>query len=233
MNQDRPHQPVEPPPGAPPANYAPPPPGYAPPPPGYGAPPWVAPAGPVRPRVLWIVLSWVLFTVVSGAALAWLVLGVVSAVVEAVPGRPFGSGERVSVWIDPGDAPVLYAVAAAPGHVECQIFGASPAGLSLTQPTVVRTVALNGVEWESVFLVGVPRPDAYELVCHGDAERFGVGKDLLAQGMSARATWAGVASLAALLVATVTTVVVSRKRRAARRWPPAAWPGPPPAGPGR
>jgi hypothetical protein len=209
----------------PPHGYGPPPvygpPGYGP-PPGYQQPPaglgYGPPAGPIRPRLLWVWLTWVLFVALAVIGTILFVGGLISTVGDAAPSTTFASGEDVVVRLDPADKPAIYATSGSATNVNCQIFARETAeGLSLTQPGGNVTVTVNGTRWEQVFRIGVPRPDEYRIICEGPGARFGVGKDLAAGKVAGAAIIWIVLPAIGFVAAVVTTIVVLVKRSNARK----------------
>ena len=183
----------------------------------------------VRPGRVWIVLTWVLCTVLIVTALTGSILAIRSGISAMVPTQRFGSGDVISVDLEPADGSAVYAGFDAPGSVgfeisypfanrvdaECVIAGAGQ-DTPLPQPDRYVIITVDGVEWHKLFLIPVPQPGRYELRCTGEGLLFGLGKDLpggpFADFMG---ILAGVLVTAA--VAVVTTVVLVRKRSAARR----------------
>lgn len=181
--------------------------------PGYGPP-----AGPIRPGLLWVWLTWAVFVVLAVVGTVLFVGGLISTVGDAAPTTTFASGEDVIVRIDPVDKPALYATADSSTNVNCEIFARDSAeGLSLTQPGGQVTVTLNGTRWEQVFLIGVPRADDYRVTCEGSGARFGVGKDLAASRLAGTAVLWIVLPAIGFVAAVATTVVVLVKRSNARK----------------
>ncbi|MEU8266487.1 hypothetical protein AB0B89_04905 [Sphaerisporangium sp. NPDC049002] len=214
-----------------------------PPPPGsqqrpYGSPAHSAP-GPIRPRVLWIVLAWLIAIVCVVVGVAGFAGGVSKTLNDAAPTQTFESGGSVSAAIDPADKPILYASTSGPAKVTCFALNAEGKKADLTKPTSKQTVTADGRLWESLFTIGVPAAGTYKISCDasdGKQVLFGVGKSLAG---STGALAGGVASLvliplAGFVFAVVTTIVVlvrrsrARKRRAAASYG-GAWPqGTPP-----
>jgi hypothetical protein len=198
-----------------------PPPGYQQPPAGLGHPPYPygPQAGPVRPGLLWVWLSWGAFVVLAVVGTVIFVGGLASSVGDAAPTATFESGEDTIVQIDPADMPAIYATAASATDVHCAIFtrDTTTDGLSLTQPNGSVTVTLNGTRWEQVFRIGVPRPDRYRVTCEGEGARFGVGKDLPAgRFVGSVLLWIALPAIG-FIAALTTTIVVLVKRSNARR----------------
>lgn len=223
-------------------------PGYG--PPSHGAPPPGAPRsphgpgarptpGPVRPRVLWIVLAWIIAVVCSGIGVAGFAGGLFKTIDDAAPTQTFQSGGSVSAALDPAEKPVLYASASGPTDVTCLARDSAGQKASLTRPMAAQTVTAYGRTWELLFDIGVAKAGTYTITCRaeeGGQALFGVGRSLTA---SAGALAGGVASLiliplAGFVLAVVTTIVVLVKRNRARRRPASpgyagGWPqGPPP-----
>ncbi|HEX2300492.1 MAG TPA: hypothetical protein VHH34_18610 [Pseudonocardiaceae bacterium] len=185
-------------------------------------------------------LTWVLFTAVTVAALTWGLSTVRSGFSAAFPSRTFASGETIAVDLDPADAPAVYVGLESPGGVgfeisypfsspveaECVISGDSQ-DVALLQPERNVVLTADGVVWHQLFLIRVPRTGEYELRCTGEGVRFGVANDLPA-GLFTRFAWLLIGVFAAAAIAVVTTIVLVRKRGAARRRvPTSTWPVPP------
>ncbi|GAA0979287.1 hypothetical protein GCM10009555_043740 [Acrocarpospora macrocephala] len=189
----------------------------------YGAPPppYAAPRPPIRPRVLWIVLSWVLFLVLLVVGIAGFAGSIFSTINDAAPTTTLSSGETVTVQLNPADKPAIWAAANQATDVECQVQGADPSQKpTLTQPTVSQNLTVNGDNWELLFKVGVPAAGQYQVNCVGEGVKFGVGKEL-ASGEAAATVGGGLAMLAlpilGFLFAVVVTIVVLVKRSGARK----------------
>ncbi|MBE3010057.1 hypothetical protein IL992_12765 [Microbispora sp. NEAU-D428] len=181
-------------------------------------PPYAGPR-PIRPRLLWIFLSWVLFVVLLVAGVGGFAGGLFSTIGDAAPTTTFSGGQSVNVALDPADKPAIYAAVDQPTDVRCQLGDGADPRVRLTRPAVSQTVTLNGTTWELLFEAGVPKAGAYQLACEGDGVRFGVGKQLaggagmLVGGAIALLALPTVGFLAALIV----TIVVLARRSAARR----------------
>lgn len=183
------------------------------------APPAYGPPAPVRPRLLWVFLSWVLFVVLLVAGVGGFAGNLFSLVGDAAPATTFSGGQSVRVTLDPADSPAIYAAADQPTDVRCQVGDGDDPAVRLTRPAASQTVTVNGTRWELLFEVGVPRPASYQVSCEGDGVRFGVGRNL-ASGVG-RLVGGAIALLAlptlGFLAAVVVTVVVLVRRSAARR----------------
>lgn len=177
--------------------------------PGHGRPP----GGPVRPRLLWIVLVWVLAVVIGIAGLVGFGVGLFSGVGDALPTTVFGPGEPTAVTLDPADKPAIYVATQGPVNIDCEIVAATleQGTPSLTRPTGTVTVSGNGQEWELAFVIGLQAPGRYQVTCEGDDAVFGIGREFAFTGSL---SWL-LLPAAGLLVAVVTTVVVTMRRRAA------------------
>ncbi|WP_248961019.1 hypothetical protein [Sphaerisporangium perillae] len=217
------------------SSFGAPPPGSA--QPYYGAAPQAA--GPVRPRILWIVLAWLIAVVCGIVGVVGFAGGIFKTISDAAPTQTFQSGGSVSVTLDPKDGPILYASASGPTDVSCFALDGSGKKAALTQPKTSQTVTSDGRVWEALFDIGVPATGTYKVSCQAEEGKqvlFGVGKSLTA---NSGALAGGVASLfliplAGFVFAVVTTIVVlvrrsrNRKRRAAASYG-GAWPqGTPP-----
>ncbi|MET8138863.1 hypothetical protein ABZU32_01000 [Sphaerisporangium sp. NPDC005288] len=206
----------------------------------YASPAPAAP-GPVRPRVLWIVLAWLVAVICGVVGIVGFAGGLFKTITDAAPTQTFQSGGSVSVPMDPKDKPILYASASGPTDINCLAVDGAGKKVDLTSPKASQTVSADGRVWEAVFDIGVPAAGTYKVSCQAEAGKqvlFGVGKSLTAD---TGALAGGVASLfliplAGFLLAVVTTIVVlvrrgrNRKRQAAAAAPyGAAWPqGAPP-----
>jgi hypothetical protein len=187
------------------------------PPPGYGAP--ATAAGPIRPRVLWIVLAWVLFLVLLIVGIGGFAGGLFSTINDAAPTKTFGSGQTVSVPLDPKDKPVIYAAADQPTDVQCRVDGTENQKITLTQPGGSQTITVGNTKWELLFNVGVPAAGTYQVTCDGQGVKFGIGKNFVG---SAGKLVGGAVALVALpavgfLIAVTVTIVVLVRRSGARK----------------
>ncbi|MBB2745656.1 hypothetical protein [Microbispora sp. NBRC 16548] len=182
-------------------------------------PPAYAGPRPIRPRLVWIFLSWALFVVLVVAGVGGFAGGLFSTLGDAAPATIFSGGQSVNVALDPADKPAIYAAVDQPTDVRCQLGDGADPRVRLTRPAVSQTVTLNGTTWELLFEAGVPEAGTYQLACEGDGVRFGVGKQLtgavgmLVGGAVALLALPTVGFLAALIV----TIVVLARRSAARR----------------
>ncbi|WP_157555712.1 hypothetical protein [Herbidospora yilanensis] len=190
----------------------------------YGAPP---PQGPVRPRILWIVLSWVFFivTLVVGAVIFAAGVGsTIANIGEIAPSSSFQGGETVKVNLNPADSPAIWAAAGQPTDVQCQVTGGDASQqITLEKATGSQTLSYNGTDWEMLFTIGVPAAGEYQVACDGDGVTFGVGKQLLSAAggamggmLGGMAAFIGLAGLG-FLTAVITTIVVLVRRSRARR----------------
>ncbi|HYH32760.1 MAG TPA: hypothetical protein VD903_20495 [Pseudonocardia sp.] len=220
-----------------------PPPGRAPYPPRTYSPPPArshAPVGPahrfgppapevrIRPRAVWIALSWLLFALLVVAGVATVVVDLMGQEVPAGPERVFAGGEVVEVALDPADQPVLYAVMPGPGSVRCRPVGPAADGLRLDPTTTEWSVTAQGREWHAAFHVLPAARGTYRIECEGAATAFGIGG-------KAPAAPSGGAVLALLLLpligfvtAVTTTIVVLARRRGAQDRLFAPWTSAPP-----
>ncbi|NAS23111.1 hypothetical protein GT755_15600 [Herbidospora sp. NEAU-GS84] len=186
--------------------------------PYYSAPP---PQGPVRPRILWIVLAWLLFIVMSVAGVFAFAGGVFSSISDVAPTTTFSSGETVKVNLDPAQKPAIWAAADQPTDVQCQVTGGSPDDkITLSKAIGEQTVTVDGTKWEMLFSIGVPAAGEYQAACDGEGVRFGVGKELLAAAgglVGGTALLLGLPALGFLIAVLTTVVVLVRRSRARRR----------------
>jgi hypothetical protein len=180
---------------------------------GFGPayPPGSSGQSDIRPRVLWIVLAWVLFVVLAVVGVVGLVSAFFTLVTDAAPRQTFVAGEQIELFIDPADPPVIYASADQQASGDCYIRGDDPsAALSLTPPSIDQWVTVNGTTWYAVLLIGVPAPGRYQVLCEGDG-LFGIGKQISAGWLIASV----VLPVAGFLIAVVTTIVVLVRRNTA------------------
>ncbi|WP_169944246.1 hypothetical protein [Microbispora sp. H11081] len=183
-------------------------------PPPYGGP------RPIRPRLLWIFLSWALFFVLLVAGVGGFAGGLFSTIGGIAPTTTFSGGQSVNVALDPADSPAIYAAVDQPTDVSCRLGDGSDPQVRLTRPAASQTITLNGTTWELLFEVGVPSAGTYQVACEGDGVRFGVGKQLagdiggLVGGALALLALPAIGFLAAV---TVTIVVLVRRSGARRR----------------
>jgi hypothetical protein len=221
--------------GAP--GYGPPPggPSFGPPPggQGYGAPSYGAPQSPygapppssgaVRPRLLWVVLAWVVAVVCVGVGIAGFTGGLFKTLNDAAPSKTFQSGGSTVATVDPADKPALYASSSGPANVTCVAENtATGAKAKLTNPTTAQTVTAGGRVWELLFDIGVPATGEYTFTCQaqeGKQVAFGVGKSVTA---NAGALAGGVLALilvplAGFLLALIVTIVVLVRRSRFRK----------------
>ncbi|MGI5160016.1 hypothetical protein [Microbispora sp. CA-102843] len=185
-------------------------------PPPYGE------SRPIRPRLLWIFLSWALFVVLLVAGVGGFAGGLFSTIGDAAPRTIFSGGQSVNVALDPADKPAIYAAVDQPTDVRCQLGDGADPRVRLTRPAVSQTVSLNGTTWELLFEAGVPEAGTYQLACEGDGVRFGVGRQLAGGALVSGALVGGAIALLALptvgfLAALIVTIVVLARRSAARR----------------
>jgi hypothetical protein len=183
----------------------------------YGSP--LPAAGPVRPRLLWIFLAWVLFAVMLVAGVGGFAGGLFSTINDTAPATTFSSGQTVNVALDPKDKPAIYASADQPTDVRCQVGDGQDPNVTLTHPSTSQTVSAGDVRWELLFTVGVPKAATYPVGCEGDGVTFGVGKELtagaatLAGGVLALLTLPAIGFLSAVTVTIVVLVWRSGDRR--------------------
>jgi hypothetical protein len=206
----------------------------------YGPPPPLPPAGPSRPRLVWVALVWLLFVVVTVSSLIWGFAGARSEISTALPIRTFASGEEVVIGLDPAESPAMYVGVDAPAgggfHVSqgfsspvdarCRIYGDGQV-VRLVQPERTVSLTADGVEWHQILLIHAPRPyDMYVVECEGEGVRFGIGRDL-SDGFLTRIFGPLAAIFSTMVVAAVVTIVVLTRRAAARRrLPPPVWGSP-------
>ncbi|WP_182904445.1 hypothetical protein [Microbispora sp. H13382] len=182
-------------------------------PPPYGG------SRPIRPRLLWVFLSWALFLVLLVAGVGGFAGGLFSTIGDVAPTTTFSGGQSVSVALDPADKPAIYAAVDQPTDVSCRLGDGTDPRVRLTRPAASQTVTLNGTTWELLFEAGVPQTGTYQVACDGDGVRFGVGKQLT--GDIGRLVGGALALLAlptvGFLAAVIVTIVVLVRRSGARR----------------
>jgi hypothetical protein len=174
---------------------------------GLGPPYPPVPAGPgeIRPRVLWIVLVWVLFAVSAVVGILLLVGAFATLMTDAAPRQTFASGEQIELFIAPGDRPVLYA--SGDPNVPWNCSANPPDPVSAIPPTLAQTVTVNGTTWYAVAVIEVAAPGRYQLRCESDGQ-FGIGKEVPAGWLIGGFVLPG----AGFVVAVVTTIVVLVRR---------------------
>ncbi|MFF5211894.1 hypothetical protein [Streptosporangium sp. NPDC000396] len=194
-----------------------PPPGYA--PGGYGAPQGPPPAPKIKPSVGWIVSAWLVFVLSVIVGFGGFVGGIFSAVTDAAPTETFGSGQTVTVSLDPADNPAIYVATSGRTEFTCELQD-GPAPARLQQPRGQQTVAsTDGVAWELGLRVGVDKAGDYKLTCttEGANARFGVGKEIDPGSVVGGAVALVAVPGAGFLLAVVVTIVVLVKRSGARK----------------
>ncbi len=186
----------------------------------------MTPTGPIRPRVLWIVLAWVLCFVLMIVGFGGFFTGAFSfldGVRKQTPTKTFSSGWAVSVRLDPKDKPVIYGTTAQATDVQCKVVDGKNQTITLTQPSAYHTtITIHDTKMTLLFRIGVPAPGTYHVVCVGEGVRFGIGPDpITALGESASSAIRGLAlftlPFAGFLIAVVVTIVVLVRRSGARK----------------
>jgi hypothetical protein len=174
---------------------------------GLGPPYPPAPAGPgdIRPRVLWIVLAWVLFAVSAMVGILLIVGAFSMLFTDAAPRQTFASGEQIELFIAPGDRPVLYA--SGDPNVPWNCTANPPDALSANPPSLDQTVTLHGTTWYAVAVIEVSAPGRYQLLCESDGQ-FGIGKEIPAGWLIG----GFVLPVAGFVIALITTIVVLVRR---------------------
>lgn len=210
-----------PPPGGP--GYPPPgQPGYGPPPGAYAPPPGGKPE--IRPRLVWIFLSWLVFV----ASIAVFVFGTASSVEsigsDVAPATTFRSGEAETLTLDPAVKPVLYASATSQVNFQCEAQDASGGPVALTKPGFNASFTHDGRLWEYVFDIGVTSPGQYTITCRapeGADIVFGIGKPFTAEQLGSTfgsiLVYVGLMLVTFLVAVLVTIIVLVRRSRARRR----------------
>ncbi|WP_285704275.1 hypothetical protein [Microtetraspora sp. NBRC 16547] len=182
----------------------------------YGTPP---PPGPVRPRILWIVLAWVLFLVLLVVGVAGFAGGLTSTIKDAASITTFESGKSVSVELDPKDKPAIYASSDQRADISCEVAGAPGLDVKLTRPSTSQTFTYGDTTWEMVFQIGTPAAGTYQVSCEGEGVTFGVGKEII--GSVGKLVGGAIAMVAlpilGFLVAVIVTIVVLVRRGGARK----------------
>ncbi|MET7460483.1 hypothetical protein [Nonomuraea sp. NPDC005501] len=172
----------------------------------------------LRPPLWWVWAAWGLALVCVVAGVALFAGGVADTARSALPTRTFGSGETVTVNVDPADEPVVYLASASPVQYTCSAGGAGKALLARMPGSM--TVTQGSTTWRAILALNVPKAGGYQLKCDtaaGSGARFAVGPAVDAGGLLG-----GVAALfllpgAGVLVAVVLTVVVLARRSGHRR----------------
>jgi hypothetical protein len=175
----------------------------------------------VRPRRLWIWLSWgiALLCVLVGAGLFGA--GVFNSVTSAAPVKTFTSGGSATVTLDPAERPAIYLDSDTRVHYTCRISG-GPAQARLVNTRSAGPVTDGTTQWQLILLVNAPRKGDYQVACEtveATGARFGVGRDLnafagtLAGGALALFLVPGLG----ILIAIVVTVVVLVRRGGHRK----------------
>ncbi|MCC5580649.1 hypothetical protein IMZ11_34030 [Microtetraspora sp. AC03309] len=184
----------------------------------YGTPP---PQGPVRPRILWIILAWLLFVILLVVGVAGFAGGLTSTIKDAASITTFKSGEKVNVRLDPKDKPAIYASSDHAANVTCKVEDDAGLDVSLTQPTASQTITYGDAAWGMVFQIGAPTAGAYNVSCEGEGEDvwFGVGNEIMS---SMGKLVGGMVAMIALpsvgfLIAVIVTIVVLVRRSGARK----------------
>jgi hypothetical protein len=178
----------------------------------YPGPP--VPEVRIRPRLLWVGLSWLLFGVL---VLAGVVTFVAGSGTEAGPDRFFGGGEVATIELDPAADPLIYAALAGGGYVTCEPVGPAADAVLLAPTSTDWSVTVGGREWHAAFHLVPAVSGTYQIRCEGAGASFGVGdrSDTAATG----GRWAlalVVLPLVGLATGVTTTVVVLTRRRAAQ-----------------
>jgi hypothetical protein len=187
----------------------------------------------IRPRLLWMVLSWVLFLVLAVGGSVAAGAGMAGAVTAAAPAQTFAGGEWVELTTGPGDGFVVYAMSASPISIRCDIAGGSTTRPTLEPAADDRSLNVDGIDWQLGYRIQVPEPGPYQLMCEGPGVQFGVGTELDERHLLGAVGLAVGGVLTGLVIALVTTISVVSLRRGARRRQLAPWLGTPVPGPGR
>jgi hypothetical protein len=174
---------------------------------GFGPPypPAQVEPGEIRPRVLWIVLAWVLFAVSVVVGILLLVGAFTMLMTDAAPRQTFASGEQIELFVAPGDRPVIYA--SGDPNVPWNCYVNPPDAVSLTPLSLAQTVTVNGTTWYAVAVIEVAAPGRYQLLCESDGQ-FGIGKEIPAGWLIG----GFVLPVAGFVIAVVTTIVVLVRR---------------------
>jgi hypothetical protein len=191
----------------------------------YPGPP--VPEVRIRPRLLWVGLSWLLFGVLVLAGVATFVAEALGSDAGAGPHRFFGSGEVATLELDPDAEPLVYAALDAGGSVTCRPVGPAADRLLLTPTATDWSVVVDGREWHAAFHLSPVAAGTYQIRCDGAGASFGMGdrSDTAAVGGAALALV--VLPLVGLATAVSTTIMVLARRRAAQDRLLAPWTGAP------
>jgi hypothetical protein len=188
-------------------------------PPGYDTFQSPPPMLKIKPGISWIVGAWLIAALSVVIGIGGFVAGVFSAFGDAAPTKSFGSGETVTVKLDPVDGPVIYVSTTELTKFECG-FQDGPGTVKLEQPDAQEIITSNGVVWEVGLRVGVDKAGDYRLTCTTDeaaGTRFGVGRELAADSLVGEVIALFAVPSAGILLAVIVTIVVLVKRRGARR----------------
>jgi hypothetical protein len=201
--------------------------------PAYGPPPAVLrpyPGPPVqevqiRPRMLWVGLSWLLFGVLVLAGVATFVTESTGAADGTGPNQFFGSGEVATLELDPAADSLVYAALDGGGYVTCEPVGPGADNLLLTPTTTDWSVTVGGQEWHAAFHLDPAVAGTYQIVCAGAGASFAVGDQADVAGLGGAVLALLVLPLVGLVTAVSTTIVVLARRRAAQDRLFAPWTG--------
>jgi hypothetical protein len=174
----------------------------------------------IRPRLLWVGLSWLLFGVL-------VLAGVTMFVAESTGTGPksfFAGGEVATLELDPAADPLIYAELDAGGYVRCEPVGPGADALDLAPVADDWSVLVGGREWHAAFELAPAVAGTYQIVCDGPGASFAFGDDA-----DTAAGGAAVALIALPLVgfgtAATTTIIVLNRRRAEQDRLFAPWTG--------
>jgi hypothetical protein len=161
-------------------------------------------------RLPWALLAWTLFIVVTATSVA----GAAADVADGGPTVTFGSGQPVSVFLDPADHPVVRATGVQRGPISCAFADGSDAVLVPVRH--LDTLTIDGTPWKLLFEVDAPRAADHRMSCQGDGLVFRAGPDWLAGVLDATSKRYAL-PLAALALAVATSVVIAVARRLGAR----------------
>jgi hypothetical protein len=183
----------------------------------------------IRPLLLWVGLSWLLFGVLVLTGVATVITR--SADADAGPDQFFGSGEMATLELDPAANPLVFAALDGGGYVGCEAVGSGADSVLFTPTDSDWSVTVDGREWHAAFHLAPAVAGTYQIRCEGAGASFGVGDESAAAMPGGEALALVALPLVGLATAVTTTIVVLARRRAAqdRLFTPApggsAWPG--------
>jgi hypothetical protein len=180
----------------------------------YPGPP--VPEVRIRPRLLWVGLSWLLFGVLVLAGVGTFVAEASGSGAGVGPDRFFGSGETATLELDPAAEPLVYAALDGGGYVTCEPAGPGADGLLVGPTATDWSVVVDGREWHAAFHLSPAVAGTYQIRCDGAGAAFGVGDRSGTAEAGGAALALVVLPLVGLATALSTTILVLARRRAAQ-----------------